>query len=281
VLNSSNARRLVQFYEGAFGAEVRGGGVQRHQRFAGKAGMKDGGERTALRLGDASIELVEFDYPGRPYPFGLSPYDTRFQHLAIVVTNMLEAMQRLHQIPGWQPISIGGPQRLPESDGGVTAFKFRDPEGHPLEFLEFAAGKMPAHWQDRIGSGVHLGIDHSALSVADPARSVQFYESLNLTQSNRSLNQGSAQAQLDGVPAPMVDVISLVAQDPTPHVELLHYRTRSREAHEALHSQDVAATRLVFASPNLNGEPPDRIIQDPDGHFLQFENVVAIEASTT
>lgn len=36
--------------------------------------------------------------------------------------------------------------RLPESSGGVTAFKFRDPDGHPLELLAFPDGKVPSRW---------------------------------------------------------------------------------------------------------------------------------------
>jgi catechol 2,3-dioxygenase-like lactoylglutathione lyase family enzyme len=119
---------------------------------------------------------------------------------------------------------------------------------------------------------IHLGIDHSALSVADPTRSVDFYQSLGLTLSSRSLNQGIEQEHLDGVPAPIVDVISMTPHNPTPHVELLHYHTRSRATHETLCSHDSAATRLVFVGRNMASNEVNRIIQDPDGHFLQFQS---------
>jgi catechol 2,3-dioxygenase-like lactoylglutathione lyase family enzyme len=178
----------------------------------------------------------------------------------------------LSQTAGWTAISIGGPQQLPENDGGVTAFKFRDPDGHPLEFLQFAAGKTPAHWRNTIGKGIHLGIDHSALSVADTTRSVHFYESLGLAPSSRSLNQGIEQEHLDGLPVSIVDVISLTPHSPTPHVELLHYHTRSRATREALRSHDGAATRLVFVGREFASNEANRLIQDPDGHFVQFED---------
>lgn len=38
----------------------------------------------------------------------------------------------------------------------------RDPEGHPLEFLQFPRGANP-DWQ---GTGI-MGIDHCALSVSE------------------------------------------------------------------------------------------------------------------
>jgi catechol 2,3-dioxygenase-like lactoylglutathione lyase family enzyme len=280
-MNSPNARRLVPFYEQAFGAQVELRERQHRHRFTQWIGVEGVTESTVLSLGDATVELLEFDYPGRPYPPELSPYDTRFQHLGIVVTDMHRAMERLTQTAGWTAISIGGPQRLPENDGGVTAFKFRDPDGHPLEFLQFASGKTPAHWRKTIGMGIHLGIDHSALSVADATRSMNFYESLGLALSRRSLNQGIEQEHLDGVPAPIVDVISLTPQSPTPHVELLHYRTPSRATHEGLRSHDTAATRLVFVGPDIASKEANRLIQDPDGHFLQFEYRADLYTNTT
>ena len=44
---------------------------------------------------------------------------------------------------GVQPISLNGPETLPERNGGVRAFKFRDPDDHPLElWLDGAAGAV-------------------------------------------------------------------------------------------------------------------------------------------
>jgi hypothetical protein len=56
------------------------------------------------------------------------------------------------------------PARAAASAGtcdGVVTFKFRDPEGHPLELLEFPPGNMPAAWRRRQGVGPCLGNDHS------------------------------------------------------------------------------------------------------------------------
>ena len=91
-----------------------------------------------------------------------------------------QAYRRLCSVSGWTAISIDGPQRLPASSGGVSAFKFRDPDGHPLELLAFPDGAWPAHWQARSNGDLALGIDHSAISVSDSARSIAFYEALGL-----------------------------------------------------------------------------------------------------
>ncbi len=42
-----------------------------------------------------------------------------------------------------------GPERLPARSGGVSAFKFRDPDGHPLELLAFPPEAVPPIWRDR------------------------------------------------------------------------------------------------------------------------------------
>ena len=73
-----------------------------------------------------------------------------------------------------------GPVTLPKSAGGVTAVKFRDPEGHPLEFLQFPRGANP-DWK---GTGV-MGIDHSAVSVSDVAASRRFYARHGLSEAAR------------------------------------------------------------------------------------------------
>jgi len=241
---------------------------QHARQFTEWAGVQGGAERTILGLGDATLELLEFDHPGRPYPKELSPYDNRFQHFGLVVTDMRRAMVRLSQAKGWTAISTEGPQTLPQSAGAVTAFKFRDPDGHPLEFLQFPKEKIPAHWKDHARTGVFRGIDHSAISVARIDRSLHFYEALGLHLAMRTLNQGLEQQRLDDVSDPQVDVIVLAPPRPTPHVELLHYRSLFRPTHENLASNDTAATRLIFSTHESAKESTGRLIQDPDGHSL-------------
>ena len=110
---------------------------------------------------------------------------------------------------GWRPISEGGPQLLPPSNGAVRAFKFRDPDGHPLELIWFPPGQGRAVWHQKVSAALFLGIDHSALSVASTPRSLAFYRALGLRVSERSVNWGPAQERLDGVPGARVRVTSL------------------------------------------------------------------------
>ena len=96
-------------------------------------------------LGEQSIELVATKSALRIFAPANS---TAFQHFAIVVSDIDKAMQKLSGCQGWSPISRAGPQALPLASGGVTAFKFRDPEGHPLELLWFPDGTRPPAWSN-------------------------------------------------------------------------------------------------------------------------------------
>ena len=199
-----------------------------------------------LRLGEQEIELVGFHAIGRSFPpvAGWSPL---FQHFAIVVADMAAAYAQLRAQPGWSAISIGGPQVLPPASGNMTAFKFRDPEGHPLELLAFSPASTPEHWK-RHRAGVALGIDHSAISVADTSRSIAFYERFGLNRIGGSLNFGPAQEKLDDIPHVRVEVTALASQShPTPHLELLCYRGGYDRTSHSLAVNDIAATELVFA----------------------------------
>jgi len=90
-----------------------------------------------MRLGDESIELTEFLAPrGRPAPVDARSNDRWFQHVAIIVSDMDRAYQRLREHKVQHASS--GPQLLPawnQNAGGIRAFYFRDPDGHPLEIL--------------------------------------------------------------------------------------------------------------------------------------------------
>jgi catechol 2,3-dioxygenase-like lactoylglutathione lyase family enzyme len=223
-----------------------------------------------LGLGRQIIEILQFDEPGRAYPQALSPIDNSFQHLALVVTDIDAAWRRLSRLPDWTAMTAGGPQCLPPSTGNVKAFKFRDPEGHPLEFLEFPAGRRPAYWSTS-SSDLFLGIDHSALSVSDVEASLGFYRAFGLRVAARTLNHGAEQARLDGIVDPQVDVIALEPATATPHVELLHYRTTAPRHPVTLHSNDLAATRLVMeAVGDLDSNSCGSLLRDPDGHLLEL-----------
>jgi catechol 2,3-dioxygenase-like lactoylglutathione lyase family enzyme len=269
-LTSADALRLTEFYVTAFGARHVASEHLGGAQFERPMGMKGGALRHTIEVGRESVDILQFDTPGRRYPPALSPYDTVFQHFALVVRDMDEAMSQLQRTRGWTPISSGGPQRLPQSSGGVTAFKFQDPEGHPLEFLAFPAHSVPAHWRERSKDRIFLGIDHSAISVRDTAISRDFYQALGFGVTAQTLNHGEAQANLDGVPNPQVEVTALSVDASTPHLELLCYRSDVRPPRQTLASNDAAATRVLLAVDGLkdDAEAAPRLLIDPDGHHL-------------
>jgi catechol 2,3-dioxygenase-like lactoylglutathione lyase family enzyme len=207
-----------------------------------------------MRLGAQEIELVAFDPPGRPYPDTRAANDRWFQHVAIVVNDIEGVSARLERLSS-RPISTGGPQLLPANTGGVTAFKFRDPDGHPLELLHFPPGVGDAAWHSGEGSGP-LGYDHSAIVVEDLERSLCFYTGLlGFRVGGRSLNRGVEQDRLDGLIDCVVDVIGLEPADvPTPHLELLHYRQPPGRAPSTdVQATDIASTRQVHRVDDLDG----------------------------
>jgi catechol 2,3-dioxygenase-like lactoylglutathione lyase family enzyme len=246
---------------------------------------------TTLRLGNQVIALAEPQPLGCSYPRDVPGWDPRFQHFAIVVSDMTAAYANLQALPNWTAISRDGPQVLPASSGGVTAFKFRDPEGHPLEMLAFEPAARPAHWAFR-SANLCLGIDHSAVSVADTSRSVAFYSRLGVARTASSLNIGREQEELDNLLGAVVEVTALAPPtQAVPHVELLCYRG-SFDRHQLLTNRnDVAATQLVFemepdaldAIVALNRDTTISssttaesgglrvLLRDPDGHLLCLE----------
>lgn len=248
-----------------------------------------------MRLGAQELELVAFDPPGRPYPPVRAANDMWFQHIAIVVADMDAAWRRLRRLSP-ESISEGGPQVLPPNTGGVSAVKFRDPDGHPLELLYFPPGVGDATWH-RADPPICLGFDHSAIVVGDIRRSLAFYvDLLGFRQAASSLNRGAEQERLDGLRGDVVDVVGLApAGAATPHLELLHYRQPAGAALVAgVDAADIAATRQVYRVDDLGGLV-DRLrgagaalvapalvslrngleaaaVRDPDGHMIVLTN---------
>ncbi len=74
--------------------------------------------------------------------------DLWFQHIAIVVSDMDRAYQKLCQ---FDVTSIStAPQKLPdyiEAAAGIEAFYFRDPDGNALELISFPPDKGDPRWQ--------------------------------------------------------------------------------------------------------------------------------------
>jgi catechol 2,3-dioxygenase-like lactoylglutathione lyase family enzyme len=269
-LTSADAARLTEFYVTAFGARHASSERLSGARFERQMGVHGGALRHTVQLGREAVDILQFDTPGRSYPRLLFPDDTGFQHFAIVVSDMDLALAQLQRAPGWTPISIGGPQRLPQGSGDVTAFKFQDPDGHPLELLAFPVHAVPPYWTERSAHGIFLGIDHSAISVGDTAISRAFYQSLGFTVAAQTFNHGVEQANLDGVPSPEVEVTALTLAASVPHLELLCYRSGIHLPRKVSSSNDVAATRIVLAAEGVENEveAAQRLVIDPDGHHL-------------
>ena len=228
---------LARFFQTALGFSF----VEKHP----------GAGRSLLRYGASTLELLTFSPPGQAFPSGQTANSLSFQHFAIITPDIAAAYRTLTGFPGWQPISTSGPVRLPASSGGAIAFKFRDPEGHPLELLQLPAGNTPR-------------IDHSAIVVRDIAASLAFYAGFGLNPEGGSHNRGAEQAALDGLEGADVQVTRLGDGAGRLHLELLCYAGAAPAAAEPA-PNDVIATRLVFDS----GAPG--LSRDPDGHFLLID----------
>jgi len=291
-LSVANLGVAQRFYIDALGFRAVSSEVRQGEAFYAVIGGDDASARVAvIQLGEQTVELVQFANAGEAYPEPRAANDPWFQHFAIAVHNMDRAFAQLSQV-GAQAISREGPQRLPPSTGDVTAYKFRDPDGHPLELSE-APDSAWSRQLHRPMDQPTLGIDHSALAVADLEASIAFYtEGLGLHLGPPSLNQGPEQARLDGLDDPVVDIATLTTAQAGPHLELLHYRCpKSLATPKSFGVSDIAATRLVMQTANLDlvtdralamgatrvstrivSFPNTRrlLLRDPDGHLLEL-----------
>jgi len=214
----------------------------------------------SMMLGSEILELTACTPPGAPYPAECTANATYFQHIALITTDILATYARALRA-GVQPISQGGPQRLPAEAGGARAWKFRDPDGHPLELLQLPEN---GKWH---GNGEILGYDHSAISVRDTPSSIKFYESIGLQVRHSHLNKGPAQVRLDALPNAEVEVVGMGNAAGPPYIELLGYRGTAKHELSYIQPNDIAADRLVFATEanELSW------MFDPDGHVVVMD----------
>jgi len=250
-----------------------------------------------MRLGQEEVTFVQYNMAGKPYPADSRSPDLWFQHFAIVVSDMDKAYATLRRV-GFTPISDAGPVTLPPANGFVKAFKFRDPDGHPLELLYFPPGQGRKIWAGQ-GDRLFLGIDHSAVGVADTARSEAFYAKLlGMSVAYEGVNRGPTQETLDGTFGAVVEITGLRPPAETgPGVEFLEYRTPAtgRPAPGDTESNDLVHVELAFTVDDLDGlvanlrearapfVSPDTVtlgggmraalVRDPDGHAILLEQI--------
>jgi catechol 2,3-dioxygenase-like lactoylglutathione lyase family enzyme len=267
-----------------------------HEALEGVFGLRTRVAR--LRLGDELVELTQYLAPeGRPLPVDSRSNDAWFQHVAIVVADMQAAYARL-RAHGVRHAS-SGPQRLPDwnpNAGGIEAFYFKDPDGHVLEVLAFPPDKGAPRWHElaRTSGRLFLGIDHTAIVVADTERSLAFYlGGLGLVVAGTSENHGTEQEHLNNVFGARLRITALRAAR-GPGIELLEYLAPSdgrafpadAKANDLLHWEtrlavgalEVLEPRLraldaPYLSPGVVELAPDQsalLLRDPDGHALEL-----------
>jgi catechol 2,3-dioxygenase-like lactoylglutathione lyase family enzyme len=252
-----------------------------------------------MRLGDETLELTEYLTPrGRPMPADSRSNDRWFQHVAIIVSDMDRAYARLRELKVQQASTA--PQLLPKTipnAAGIRAFYFRDPDGHPLEILQFPPDKGDPKWQ-RADGRLFLGIDHTAIVVKSTAASLAFYrDALGFRVAGESTNFGVEQEHLNNVPGARLHITGLRAAH-GPGVEFLEYLTptdgrpypANERANDLVHWQttvlvpdaDAAAAvvrrgkfRLVSPGPvdlpdSTLGLRRALLVRDPDGHVVQL-----------
>lgn len=298
----TDASRSVKFYTQVLGFKVlsdREAAGDDYEHLFGVFGARVRAVR--LQLGDEHIELLQFLAPkGRPLPPDLHANDRYFQHIAIIVSDMDQAYAWLRKNDITHAST--GPQLLPQwnpNAGGISAFYFRDPDGNFLEVLHFPPGKGAARWQSK--SALFLGIDHTAIVVADTDASLRYYRDLlGLQVVGGSENYGTEQEHLNNVFGARLRITTLHAGS-GPGVELLEYLaprggaaipSDSRasdqwywqmnfraadpttlyrqfiDAHAALVSSDV----VRLGSPVL-GLRRGFVARDPDGHAAALATV--------
>ena len=265
--------------------------------------------RLTLAIGEERLELSEVldpaaHRPGRPVPADSRSNDLWFQHICLVVPAIeavAPALQQQIAAGALQPISSDGPQRLPDwnaAAAGIVAFKLHDPQGHPLELLQFPADKGDARWHQPAAAAV-LGIDHSAIGVSDPQRTARFYgELLGLSSPGGGTNSGPEQDRLDGLGGTEVGISAWRAAQGM-GIEALAYRQPAggRPQPDDFGAQDLSHWQIRLEVDDLErvaaglvacgghqisagildlegclGHDWSRAMQvaDPDGHRLQL-----------
>jgi catechol 2,3-dioxygenase-like lactoylglutathione lyase family enzyme len=263
--------------------------------FAPGASWQTTARSVELVLGSECLILAEYNSPkGRPFPEDSRANDFWFEHVAIVVSDMDSAFARLKA--AHVRFVSNFPQTLPtwnKDAAGISAFYFRDPDGHYLELIHFPQGKGQAKWQ-RFSESIFSGIDHTAIAVSDTRRSLAFYrDALHMQVTGSSENYGTEQEHLSGIFNAHLLITSLRTESGI-GIELLEYLSPSsgRPIPPDLAVWDIACwqirmdikkdTTSLSASHPLHdatwiklpqregGTHEATWIKDPDGHLLEL-----------
>jgi catechol 2,3-dioxygenase-like lactoylglutathione lyase family enzyme len=300
-LTVSDMDRSVAFYTHVLSFEVESdrelAGVDL-ERLTGVFGARV--RIVRMRLGDEHLELTEYlaaSHPGRPAPLDSRSNDGWFQHVAIIVSDMDSAygILRANKVRSASTEPQLLPRTIPNA-AGIRAFYFRDPDGHPLEILQFPSDKGDPKWH-RPGHRLFLGIDHTAIVVTDTERSLRFYQALlGLQVKGESHNFGTEQAHLNNVEGADLRITGLRAAD-GPGIEFLEYLAprdgraypADEQPNDLVHWQTTIVTRsLASVEPELDSAGVPRVsrgvaegtrnlgftrgvlVRDPDGHVLEL-----------
>ena len=253
-----------------------------------------------MKLGDECIELTEYLAPkGRPIPVDSRSNDRWFQHIAIIVSDMDKAYAWLRE--NKVEYASTGPQHLPDwnkNAAGISAFYFKDPDGHPVEVLQFPPDKGLEKWH-RHADKIFLGIDHTAIVVWDTEASLRFYRDLlGMRVAGESENYGTEQEHLNNVFGAHLRITALRGAS-GPGIELLDYRAprdgrpypADEHANDIVHRQTIVsirradaaagllqASRVNFVSSGVVANQTGQlgfdkafIVRDPDGHAVELE----------
>ena len=221
----SNMEKSVRFYHDVLGFKKTGDRElygEPYEQLQGIFGLRMRVVR--MQLGDEQIELTDYlTSGGRSIPENAMSNDLLFQHIAIVVSDMDKAYERLRK---YRVMHVStGPQTIPQTNmaaAGVKAFYFHDPDMHNLELIYFPKGKGQPKWQISKGK-LFLGIDHTAIAVSNTDSSLKFYGGLlGIMRKGESWNKGMEQAHLNFVEGASLHITGLRAAA-GPGIEFLEY----------------------------------------------------------
>lgn len=293
-LTVTDADRSREFYTKALDFEVVSDVIVDGKDYVNLAAMSPSKMRIiTLKLGEERIRLKQYlDIKGKSMPLDSQSNDLWFQHLAIVASDMDRAYAHLQAFP-IEAISTA-PQTIPPGNkeaAYIQAFKFRDLDRHPLELIWFPPDKGQEKWHQK-SDRLFLGIDHTAIAIANTEQSLQFYcDCLGMQVDGGSFNWRETQARMDGVPDAKVQITALRPVHGGVGIELLDYLQPAdgRPMPADLKSFDLAYVQVELIVSDINqavkqlqqhklqvspvqlddrGTQQGYLVKDPTGHSI-------------